>query len=305
MKPLRTILRINAASCLLFGLVFVLAGGPVARFLGEAPPLIVILIGYVLLANGVHLLIAAGRTDLRISEVLYFSAGDGIWFIGSAVAVAGNFLVTNPPAQLLAILVACSVLAMGMAQFWLAAEARGSGLGGHASHDRAVDLIPGHFSRLAAITTSWVAMKTWVKLWLFTLNGLFLAALAFWPEPAARLTLAAWVSAAPLLWALLVWQRGLTRALGLAHLVPWLPLLGYYGMRLTGDLVGPRISPTTEPGLYLYVLVMLAAVGICLALDMYDLARWLRGQRYRLGSPAAAAAGASCGRPVRVPARRT
>jgi hypothetical protein len=135
-----------------------------------------------------------------------------------------------------------------------------------------------------AIAASWLSMKTWVKVWLFALNGIFLAAVAFWSEPAAKATLVGYAASAPLLLVLMLRQRGLTRLLGLAHLIPWVPLLAYLVGRLTSNAVGPRISFGDVPALFSYLVVLVAAIAVCLAFDVLDVVRWVRGERYVLGS---------------------
>lgn len=147
-------------------------------------------------------------------------------------------------------------------------------------------------ARLREIGRSWLAMKPWVKAWLFFLNGVFLAALAF-RDPLARWTLAAYLASGPLLLAMMLAQRGLTRLLGLAHLIPWLPLLAYTSLRLSGDAAGPRITPGGDPALFAWALVLGAATAVCLAFDAFDVVRWIRGERFVLGTPEAARAGAS------------
>jgi hypothetical protein len=136
-------------------------------------------------------------------------------------------------------------------------------------------------------------MKTWVKVWLFALNGVFLAAFAFRHDPLAWWALTAYAASGPLLLAIAWRQRGLTRLLGIAHLVPWLPLVAYLLARVTTSAAGERITASSDPTLFGYVVVLLATVGVCLALDVLDVARWLWGERYVLGSDEAYRAGAS------------
>ena len=143
------------------------------------------------------------------------------------------------------------------------------------------------------IGVSWLALKPWVKAWLFFLNAVFVAALAFLPHPAAIWTLVAYGAAALLLAAIAYRQRGLSRLAGLGHILPWTPLTVYLGLWLTTDLLGPRVAAELEPARFGYLLVLLASVGLCLAFDVYDLVRWLRGERYIMGSEEAVRAGAS------------
>lgn len=154
------------------------------------------------------------------------------------------------------------------------------------------------FQRIAA---SWLSMKTWVKVRLFALNGLFLGALALLPAAEAKIVLLAYVASGPLLAYGMVKQRGLTRLLGAAHLVPWLPLVGYLVLRLSSDLLGPRLSAAGDPLLFTYLVGVLVATTVCLAADAYDIWRWVKGERFVLGSPEAARAGASLVAPARLP----
>lgn len=289
MKTLRNVLRLNAASCLVFGLLLVFWPEPVGAALGASALGLLRAIGFLLLANAAHLVIGSLRASLHPSEILYFSLGDILWFIGSLALVGANALVTTGSGQLVVMVVAVGVLAMGIAQIWLLAEATGSGVPSVRTKDSSNSgLLPLHHSRLGAIGASWKSMKTWIKVWLFALNGLFLAAIAFLPDPTARLTLACYVASAPS--ALMIWQRGLTRLLGLAHLIPWLLLVGILGARLLIVEAGDGSPPTEMRD---YFLALLVAVAFCLVLDAFDCWRWFRGERFRMGSQNAAAAGAS------------
>lgn len=143
------------------------------------------------------------------------------------------------------------------------------------------------------IGRSWLALKGWVKAWLFFLNLVMLGSLFFLDDPVGRWTLIAYLAAGPLLVLVMVRQRGLTRFLGIAHLIPWTPLMIYLALRVTTDRVGPQLTRAGEPLLFGYALLVLAAVGVCLTFDLYDLARWIRGERFVMGSEEAYRAGAS------------
>ncbi len=143
------------------------------------------------------------------------------------------------------------------------------------------------------IGRSWLGMKTWVKVWLFFLNGVFLAAFAFAHDPVAFWTLTAYGASGPLLLVMMRVQGGLTRLLGIAHLIPWLPLVAYLIVRLSTSAFGPQIAAATDPTLFAYVAVLLASVGVCLGFDLWDTGRWLAGERFILGSREAYEAGAS------------
>lgn len=146
---------------------------------------------------------------------------------------------------------------------------------------------------LVAIGRSWLSLKLWVKSWLFFLNAVFLAAL-FLPDTSLRdWVLYTYVAAGVCLLPIMLVQRGLTRLLGLGHLIPWVPLVVYLTLRITSDLAGPALTWSDSPFVFGYVVVLLATTLVCLALDVYDLSRWIRGERYVMGSAEAVAAGAS------------
>ncbi|MDZ7643973.1 MAG: hypothetical protein U5K76_06980, partial [Woeseiaceae bacterium] len=80
-------------------------------------------------------------------------------------------------------------------------------------------------------------------------------------------------------------QEGLTRLLGIAHLIPWVLLLAYIGLRLSGDYSGSRITYQEDASLISPDAILLFGfVAVCLAFDVYDFARWMRGDRTRIGS---------------------
>lgn len=151
------------------------------------------------------------------------------------------------------------------------------------------------------IAASWLSMKPWVKAWLFFLNAVFLAAFAFLEDPAAKWILLAYAASGPLLGWFMVKQRGLTRLLGVTHLVPWMPLMVYIVLRLISDVVGPTVSFTVVPFLAGYLYLLLACLVVCLSLDAWDVVRYVGGERYVLGSPDAVQAGASRPSPERLP----
>ena len=141
---------------------------------------------------------------------------------------------------------------------------------------------------------SWLSMKSWVKIWLFFLNAVFLLAFAFLPSPEAVWTLIAYAASGPLLVIGIMRARGLNRLLGLAHLIPWLPLLGFLGFRLVQD-------EGDNPFLSAYLALLFIVVSCCLVLDVYDVFRWLKGERFVLGSSEAHKMGASKLAPAPLP----
>ena len=118
MPALKTILRMNAASCLCFGALFMAAPGNVAAFLGALPPpeMLILVLGAVLAVNGLHLLHTSLRPEPPRLLVLYFSAGDFLWVAITAALIAANLWITFAAGVAAAIAVALAVGGMGLAQ---------------------------------------------------------------------------------------------------------------------------------------------------------------------------------------------
>ena len=139
---------------------------------------------------------------------------------------------------------------------------------------------------------SWASMKTWVMAWLWYLNALYWVGFAYLERPEALWTIVSYLTVGPIIALMIVSQRGLTRASGLIHL-PWVPYTVYLGLRLFTDRLGPALS-FADGGLYAgWLHAVFFSTALCLAFDALDVARWLAGERYVLGTPAAHAAGAS------------
>ena len=261
MTRLRFILRLNAATCFVFGAWFSLFPAEVSSFLGDMPSLAMRLIGVGLLGNGTHLLVAAARHIPRQTEVLWFSAGDLLWGALTALLLASNLWITTPAGHSAAAVVALGVSALGLAQLWQIGQAEAG-------------LDAGAYWR--QMGQAWLAMPLWVKLWLFFLNGVFLAGFAF--DPFARIVGIAYIASGPALLALVFRQGGLTRATGVGHLIVWLPLFVW----LSGWLL--QIGGSSAE--FMFASVLWGSLAVCLGFDLYDLRRWAKGERSILGQTA-------------------
>ena len=285
MQATRIMLSLNTLTCVGFGVAFLILAPTIGRFLGEVPPLWLRVIGAGLVLHGVHLLIVSlGKTVSRM-HIYYFSAGDLLWFLASLLVIVATELITTTGGVMTTLAVGLMVASIGLTQIWTFAEATGSGRNGEDAQEPSDWYLPAHHSRWKAIGVSWLGMKTWVKLWLFALNGAFLCAFFFWPSPLAKIIVGAFVASGSLLLATMIDQRGLTRFLGLAHLIPWIPLLIYLLLRLSSDRVGAQITVEADPALFSYVSLLTGMVTICLLFDIYDLHKWFSGANGRLGSP--------------------
>lgn len=262
MTSLAVVLRLNAASCLGFGALFTIMPGEVALMLGAAPSGVVAGLGILLLANGGHLALASLRSRPIEAEILWFSFGDMAWWIASLALIAAGVWVTTPLGVALALLVGACVAALGCAQLFLLGRKR-SGLSAS-----------GHWRRIGQ---SWMSLPAWVKAWLFALNAVFLAAPALMPWDAARVVLIAYVASGPLLLGFAVHAGGLTRSMGIGHIVPWAPLLAWLTMK--PDLYGEGLALSG------YASLLAVMIALCLAFDLYDLVRWHKGERAILMRP--------------------
>lgn len=246
-------MRLNATSCISFGLVFTIIPHLVATFLGGVPEVVIIVLGIGLLVNGLHLILASRRAELREIEVIWFSLGDFGWWLATLVLIVANVWITTTWGIVVAAGVATVVAGLGVAQLWVF----GLQVHGHTS-----------VQHLKAFATSWLALPLWVKLWLVFLNGVFIAAFALLPDRIAEVTIVAYVATGPLLAGQVGYDGGLRRILGLAHLVPWVPLLAWLVLVSEGSSYSVLLSLT---------------VGICLAFDLNDLRLFLQGDRTVLG----------------------
>lgn len=139
---------------------------------------------------------------------------------------------------------------------------------------------------------SWRAMKTWVAVWLWYLNFIYWVAFFYLSHNEAHWAALSYVAVGPLIFFLIIRQRGLSRLSGLIHL-PWLPFAAYLALRLFSDFLGPRLTPDADAFYYYWLQIVFWSTALCLAFDVVDVARWLGGDRDIIGSPAAAAKGAS------------
>lgn len=115
MPPLKTILRMNAASCIAFGVLFLVEPNLVAMFLGTppAPSWLIAVLGAVLVLNGLHLLHTSKRNSPPRALILYFSAGDFAWALATLALIGGGLWITHLEGRVVALLVAAFVGTMG------------------------------------------------------------------------------------------------------------------------------------------------------------------------------------------------
>jgi hypothetical protein len=90
-RPLRLVLRANAAFSLLSGIVVVVAHREVDELLGLDLPLLVVAVGVGLVAFGVIVAGIAGSPPRQLrTSALAVSGADAAWVVGTVVVVAGG-----------------------------------------------------------------------------------------------------------------------------------------------------------------------------------------------------------------------
>jgi hypothetical protein len=119
MVTLQTVLRMNASTCLGFGILFAVLPSSVAQFLSptdSAPNWVFVVLGVGLILQGVHLLSASFQTMPSKGLILYFSIGDFAWTLASLLLMIMGLWITSPLALIYATLVALMVGLLGLMQ---------------------------------------------------------------------------------------------------------------------------------------------------------------------------------------------
>lgn len=117
---LNHVLRANAASCALFGVLFSLAAPAVAHTIGDPPTLLLQVLGIGLLVNATLLFRTSTRPTPDRFSVLFFALGDAIWFVATLGLVVTGLWITTPTGLALSIGVAAYVGGCGFLQWKLA-----------------------------------------------------------------------------------------------------------------------------------------------------------------------------------------
>lgn len=127
-ERLRLVLRLNAATSLLGGLVALAAGPWVSTTLGIDHVAITRLLGAGLIAFALHVLWTSTRREHRLlAETPMISAGDAAWVVATAVVIALGLLTAWGVA--VAALVGLIVADFGLAQWWLRSRAIAAAVG--------------------------------------------------------------------------------------------------------------------------------------------------------------------------------
>lgn len=119
MDKLRTVLRLNAASCIGFGALFAAAPLSSAAFVGDGPAWLFRVLGIGLIVNGALLIATSLRAHPGRLDVTLFALGDFIWVAATLVLAAVGLVITRPDGLLAALAVAAMVGSFGVLQWRL------------------------------------------------------------------------------------------------------------------------------------------------------------------------------------------
>ena len=119
MITLSILMRTNAASCLIFGLLFLILPSEIATYLSSETPIptiVLVILGIGLIINGGDLIQSSLKPIPTKSKILYFSIGDFIWAIVSISLVLLNIWITSKEGAIATLLVAFMVAIFGLLQ---------------------------------------------------------------------------------------------------------------------------------------------------------------------------------------------
>lgn len=114
---LKPVLLANAASCAIFGTIFIASGPQTSDFLGNPPVSLLVMLGVGLWVNTALLIAAAlGQTTSR-AKILLFVTGDAIWVLVTVVLCLFGIWITTAAGLFAAAAVAIYVGSCGWLQW--------------------------------------------------------------------------------------------------------------------------------------------------------------------------------------------
>lgn len=116
---LRTTLQANAASCALFGAIFMSAAPAAARFIGDPPIVLLHTLGAALLTNSALLMWTSVQQNPNRIWVLFFSLGDAVWVLATALLIVTGIWITTVSGIVASVAVAAFVGVCGVMQWRL------------------------------------------------------------------------------------------------------------------------------------------------------------------------------------------
>jgi hypothetical protein len=114
---LNLLLRINCASCLIFGLILLLKTDAVNLLIGTEKTMLMHSIGIIFVVNAMLLLIASLRNEIKPHEVMFFVIGGYGWTIITVALISADVVIIDPLGIRVAFVIAMYTAAMGALQF--------------------------------------------------------------------------------------------------------------------------------------------------------------------------------------------
>ena len=114
---LRPVLVANAASCAVFGFVFIFFGSETSQFVGDPPLLLIQVLGAGLVANAGLLIAAAFQAQPSRGSIMMFVLGDAAWVIATAVLLLLGVWITTTPGVIWSTSIAAFVGMCGLLQW--------------------------------------------------------------------------------------------------------------------------------------------------------------------------------------------
>lgn len=117
---LRYVLKVNAASCALFGILFLFTTASAGAIIGDPPTLLLQVLGGGLIINAVLLFGTSLKQQPMRAAVLFFALGDALWVVATLTLIAMSLWITTPLGIILSLGVAAFVGLCGAMQWKLA-----------------------------------------------------------------------------------------------------------------------------------------------------------------------------------------
>ena len=114
---LNLLLRINSASCLILGLVMLLKTDSVNLLIGTDKTMLMHSIGIILVVNGVLLLVASLRQQIKPHEILFFVMGGYGWTVLTVALISADAVIIDPLGIRVTFVIAMYTAAIAALQF--------------------------------------------------------------------------------------------------------------------------------------------------------------------------------------------
>ena len=114
---LNLLLRINSASCLILGLAMLLKTDAVNLLIGTEKTMLIHSIGIILVFNGILLLVASLRQEIKPHEVMFFVIGSYGWTLLTVALISADAVIIDPVGIRVTFVIAMYTAAIGALQF--------------------------------------------------------------------------------------------------------------------------------------------------------------------------------------------